>query len=88
MQRSAARSASLPSDVIAHVSAFVRDRFVQVHGVSLAASDLRVAYEVWCEANNTRPLSQQKLSAALLRLGYSKWKSCGLIRYRDLRLTA
>lgn len=88
MQRSATPSASLPSDVIAHVSAFVRARFVQVHGVSLAASDLRVAYEAWCEANNARPLSQQKLSAALLRLGYSKWKSCGLIRYRDLRLTA
>ena len=31
-------------------------------------------------------MSQQKLSAELLRLGCSKWKSCGLIRYRDLQL--
>lgn len=88
IQRSMARSASLPSDVIAHVSAFVRDRFVQAHGASLSAADLRMAYEAWCEANNAQPLSQQKLSAALFRLGYSKWKSCGLIRYRDLRLVA
>ena len=88
MQRSVSRSTSLPSDVIAHVSAFVRDRFVQAHGASLAAADLRMAYEGWCEANNARPLPQQTLSATLLRLGYSKWKSCGLIRYRDLRLTA
>ncbi len=77
-----------PLDAISHVSAFVADRFVQTHGASLAAADLRIAYEAWCEANNHPPVSQQKLSAALLRLGFSKWKSCGLIRYRDLRLAA
>ena len=77
-----------PLDVISHVSAFVADRFVQTHGASLAAADLRIAYEAWCDVNNHPTVSQQKLSAALLRLGFSKWKSCGLIRYRDLRLAA
>ncbi len=40
-----------PLDAISHVSAFVTDRFVQTHGASLAAADLRIAYEAWCEAN-------------------------------------
>ena len=71
-----------------HVAAFATDRLLQAAGESLAASDLRTAYEAWCKANNHQPLSQQKLSAGLLRLGYSKWKSCGLIRYRDLHLAA
>jgi hypothetical protein len=29
-----------------------------------------------------------KFAAELKRLGYAKWKSCGLIRYRDLPFVA
>ena len=71
-----------------HVAAFVADCLVTVLGASLATADIRTAYEAWCAANGHEPLSQQKLSAELLRLGCSKWKSCGLIRYRDLQLVA
>ncbi len=69
-----------------HVAAFVAYCLVTVPGASLASADIRSAYEAWCSANGHMPLSQQKLSAELLRLGCSKWKSCGLIRYRDLQL--
>ena len=68
-----------------HVAA---DCLVTAPGASLATADIRLAYEAWCAANGHEPLSQQKLSAKLLRLGCSKWKSCGLIRYRDLQLAA
>ena len=71
-----------------HVAAFAAECLVQVPGESLAAADIRSAYKAWCAANGHEPLSQQKLSAELLRLGCSKWKSCGLIRYRDLQLVA
>ena len=71
-----------------HVAAFAAECLVQVPGESLAAADIRSAYKAWCAANGHEPLSLQKLSAALLRLGYTKWKSCGLIRYRNLQLAA
>ena len=56
-----------------HVAAFVADCLVTVPGASLATADIRMAYEAWCVANGHEPLSQQKLSAELLRLGCSKW---------------
>ena len=71
-----------------HVAAFAADRLLTVPGASLVAADIRSAYKAWCAANGHEPLSQQKLSAELLRLGCSKWKSCGHIRYRDLQLAA
>ena len=77
LNHAVASGAVLPFVAGPHVSAFVADCLQQATGGSLAASDLRLAYEAWCEANNYAPLSQQKLSAELLRLGYSKWKSCG-----------
>jgi hypothetical protein len=49
---------------------------------------LRKAYEFWCTVHGRQPLSQQKLGAELRALGFAKWKSCGLIRYRDLQLVA
>ena len=51
-----------------HVAAFVADCLVTVLGASLATADIRMAYEAWCVANGHEPLSQQKLSAELLRL--------------------
>ena len=51
-----------------HVAAFVADCLVTVPGASLATADIRMAYEAWCVANGHEPLSQQKLSAELLRL--------------------
>ena len=66
--------------------AFAADRLVTAQGASLAAAEIRTAYEAWRAAKGHEPLSQQKLSAELLRLGCSNWKTCGIIRYRDLQL--
>ena len=71
-----------------HVPDFVRDCLEAASGTSLGASELRATYEAWCAVHGYKPLSQQKLGAELTGLGFAKWKSCGLIRYRDLQLVA
>ncbi len=71
-----------------HLSAFVQQRLHNAPGASLAAGELRAAYEAWCAVHGVVPLSQTKLAAELKTLGYDKWKSCGLMRYRDLQLVA
>jgi phage/plasmid-associated DNA primase len=55
---------------------------------ALPAGELRAAYEAWCAARDHKPLSMPKFAAELKALGYDKWKSCGLIRYRGLRFAA
>ena len=54
----------------------------------LAAGELRVAYEAWCATQSHKPLSLPKFAAELKALGYDKWKSCGVIRYRGVRFAA
>ena len=71
-----------------HVRAFAREWLQDAEGLSLSAADLRAAYEAWCAIHGYAPLSQQKLGVALKGLGYAKWKSCGLIRYRDVQLVS
>ena len=71
-----------------HVPEFVRECLKSASGSSLGASELRATYEAWCADHDYEPLSQQKLGAELRGLGFAKWKSCGLIRYRDLQLVA
>src|SRR5262249_23738451 len=71
-----------------HVAAFVCDRLQISKGSSVAASDLRATYERWCAARGRTPLTSPRFAAELKRLGFAKWKSCGLIRYRDLQLAA
>jgi len=56
--------------------------------VSLGATELRGAYEAWCKLRGYEPLTVPKLAAELKRLGVDKWKSSGLIRYRDIQLVA
>jgi len=56
--------------------------------MSVAAKDLRSVYETWCATQGYEPLSMARLAAELKALGYDKWKSCGLMRYRDLQLVA
>ena len=68
------------------VRAFVRDRVQHAEGLSLGAADLWAAYEAWYAFHGYEPMSQQKFGVELKALGYAKWKSCGLIRYRDLQL--
>jgi hypothetical protein len=72
----------------AHVPAFVRERLQDAPGASMAARDLRATYESWCAEQSLQPLTVPKFAAELKRLGYDKWKSCGLIRYRGLQLVA
>jgi hypothetical protein len=71
-----------------HVNAFLQARVQSTSGASLAAMELREAYEAWCTTHDVVPLSPPKFAAALKALGYDKWKSCGLMRYRDLQLVA
>jgi len=71
-----------------HVSKFVRERLRKVDGTSIASSELRSAYEVWCAEQGERPLSIQGFAAEMIALGYEKYKSCGLMRYRGLQLAA
>ena len=71
-----------------HVPAFVRERLETSDGSSLGAGELRAAYEAWCAAHDLEPLSLPRFAAELKALGYAKWKSCGLMRYRDLELAA
>jgi hypothetical protein len=47
-----------------------------------------VAYEAWCATHGYQPLTVPKFAAELKVLGYDKWKSCGLMRYRGLQLVA
>jgi Poxvirus D5 protein-like len=75
-------------EIGSHVAAFVRERLETSSGSSLAAAELRAAYEAWCATHNHKPLSMPKFAAELKALGYDKWKSCGLIRYRCLRFAA
>ena len=72
----------------AHVSAFVGERLQKINGTSIAFSGLRSGYEVWCAERGEKPLSLPRFAAAVKALGYEKWKSCGLIRYRGLQLAA
>jgi hypothetical protein len=74
--------------VPSHVPAFVQQRLKRARGMSLAAKELRAVYEVWCTTHGYEPLSAPKFAADLKRLGCNKWKSCGLIRYRDLQVAA
>ena len=71
-----------------HVAAFVEARLQNAPGASLAAKDLRAAYEAWCAKQGHPPLTVPKFAAELKALGYGKWKSCGLMRYRGLQLVA
>jgi hypothetical protein len=75
---------TLPS----HVPLFVQQRLKRAQGMSLAATELRAVYEAWCATHGYEPLSPPKFAAELKRLGCDKWKSCGLMRYRDLQLVA
>jgi phage/plasmid-associated DNA primase len=72
--------------VVSHVTAFIEERLQNSRGASIAASEIRSAYEVWCDAHGHTPLSSPKFAAELKALGYDKSKSCGLIRYRDLQV--
>lgn len=71
-----------------NVSVFSGETLHKVEGTSIAFSELRSCYEIWCAERGEKPLSLPRFAAALKALGYEKWKSCGLIRYRGLQLAA
>ena len=77
-----------PCSLGSHVPAFVQDRLRRTPGPSVGATDIRDAYLAWCAKHGYTPLSWQKLAAELAAKGFTKWKSCGRIRYRDLQLVA
>jgi hypothetical protein len=72
--------------IASHVSAFVRQRLKSITGASIGATELHAAYEAWCAKQGLAPVSLPRFAAEIKALGYCKWKSCGLIRYRDLQL--
>jgi hypothetical protein len=71
-----------------HVPAFVQDRLRSTPGPSLGATEIRNAYIAWCMEHGYTSVSPQKLAAELAAMGFTKWKSCGRIRYRNLQLVA
>jgi hypothetical protein len=71
-----------------NVSVFSGERLHKVEGTSIAFSELRSCYEVWCAERGENPLSLPRFAAALKALGFKKWKSSGLIRYRGLQIAA
>jgi hypothetical protein len=77
-----------PKTIPSKVSDFVQQRLKRATGASLGATELRSIYEAWCKLHGCVPLSAPKFAAELKRLGIDKWKSSGLIRYRDLQLAA
>ena len=83
---------SRPDDVLpetgSHVPAFVQQRLQSAKGKSVSHEELRAAYESWCAMHDYQPLSVPKFAAELKALGLEKWKSSGLMRYRDLQLVA
>jgi hypothetical protein len=74
--------------VESHVSTFLQERLQKIEGASIAFSELWSAYEVWCAQRDKKPVSQPRFAAELKALGYAKWKSNGLMRYRGLQLAA
>src|SRR5262249_30340072 len=74
--------------VESHVSTFLQQRLQKIEGASIAFSELWSAYEVWCAQRDEKPVSQPRFAAELKALGYAKWKSNGLTRYRGLQLAA
>jgi hypothetical protein len=87
-QRVEGGSAASPCTEGSHVPAFLQARLRNPPRPSIGATDLRDAYISWCTEHGYTPLSAQKLSAELMALGFTKWKSCGRIRYRDLQIVA
>jgi hypothetical protein len=75
-------------DVIIHVREFAAARLREAAGTSLSASELRAAYKQWCRSRGREPSSQQKLGAELTALGFTRFKSNGLIQYRNVQLVA
>ena len=71
-----------------HIRKFAEECLYAVMGASVAASDVSAAYHIWCAARGHAPLSMPRLAAELKELGYVKWKSNGLMRYRDLQVVA
>jgi Poxvirus D5 protein-like len=71
-----------------HIPAFVQERLQKATGSSLASKDLRAAYEAWCAKHGYQPLTLPNFAAELKARGYEKWKSSGLMRYRDMQLVA
>ena len=71
-----------------HVPDFARDCLHKAAGRSLPAADIWFAYICWCTARGHHPVSQQRLGLELAGLGFTKWKSSGRIRYRDVQLAA
>jgi hypothetical protein len=71
-----------------HVAVFVQERLQKVTGSSLSSKELRAVYESWCAERGHPPLTVPKFAAELKALGYDKWKSSGLMRYRDMQLVA
>jgi hypothetical protein len=65
-----------------------QEHLLNAPGASVSAKELRMAYEGWGAKQGLAPLSVAKFAAELKGLGDAKWKTAGLIRYRDLRLAA
>jgi putative DNA primase/helicase len=65
---------------------FVADRCVKEADASEQASTLYGEYRDWCENNGHRPQSSTRLADDWQRLGFERYRSKGITRYKGVRL--
>jgi hypothetical protein len=68
-----------------HAPEFVQECLKSSTGSSLSAAELRCAYGAKL---GLKPVSVKKLGSELTKLGCTRWRSSGRVRYRDLQLAA
>jgi hypothetical protein len=71
-----------------HVAAFVRERLQTIDGTSIAFSELWSALRSLVRGAGPPAALDAKVRRELKVLGYGKYKSCCLMRYRGLQLAA
>jgi putative DNA primase/helicase len=70
------------------LGAFVKERCVQIPGVSVRARELFRAYQEWCEENNERACSERFLSMRFQELGLEKWRTAEARYWKGIMLKA
>lgn len=65
---------------------FIEDVLVSAAGYTVMANRLFRAYEQYCDKNGLFKLSQTKFGTKLSDRGYQKYKTAGIIHYKDMKI--
>lgn len=69
-----------------NVAAFADECLVLDANATVAASDVRAAYDAWSRARGEEPLNLRTFGTQLNDVVPGKWKTNCVIRYRGVRL--